>query len=57
MYIAQQLRIGKYLGANIILWGIVMMLHVFPTNFGGFFMARFILGESFPSSLWLKTSI
>ena len=45
MYISQQLRLGKYLGANIVLWGVVMMLHVFPTNFGGFFSLRLILGK------------
>lgn len=45
MYISQQLRLGKYLGVNIILWGMVMMLHVFPTNFGGFFAIRLVLGE------------
>ncbi|KAF7313734.1 MFS general substrate transporter [Mycena chlorophos] len=44
VYIAQKLRIAKYLGANIILWGIVLMLHAIPTSFGPFFALRFLLG-------------
>ncbi|TBU32142.1 MFS general substrate transporter [Dichomitus squalens] len=44
MYIAQRLRLGKYLGANIVAWGAIMMLHVLPTSFGGFFALRLLLG-------------
>ncbi|KII94789.1 hypothetical protein PLICRDRAFT_192065 [Plicaturopsis crispa FD-325 SS-3] len=44
MYISQKLRLGKYLGANIVLWGIVLMLHVIPNTFGPFFALRLLLG-------------
>ncbi|PSR73607.1 hypothetical protein PHLCEN_2v10526 [Hermanssonia centrifuga] len=44
MYISQKLRLGKYLGANIVLWGIVMMLHAVPNSFGPFFVLRILLG-------------
>ncbi|KZT24437.1 MFS general substrate transporter [Neolentinus lepideus HHB14362 ss-1] len=44
MYIAQKTRLGKYLGINVVLWGIVLMLHAVPTTFGPFFALRFILG-------------
>ncbi|OBZ71804.1 Allantoate permease [Grifola frondosa] len=44
MYIAQRLRLGKYLGANIVAWGIVMMLHAVPRSFGSFFAMRLLLG-------------
>ncbi|KAI0347077.1 MFS general substrate transporter [Trametopsis cervina] len=43
-YISQRLRLGKYLGANIVVWGIVMMLHSVPQTFGPFFTLRLILG-------------
>lgn len=46
MYISQKLRIGKYLGANVVLWGIVMMLHAVPNSFGPFFALRILLGKS-----------
>lgn len=46
MYISQKLRLGKYLGANIVLWGIIMMLHAVPKTFGPFFVLRFLLGQS-----------
>ncbi|OBZ71805.1 Allantoate permease [Grifola frondosa] len=36
--------VAKYLGANIIVWGIVLMLHAATTSFGGFFALRVILG-------------
>ena len=45
MFISQKLRIGKYLGANIVLWGIVMMLHAVPNSFGPFFVLRILLGR------------
>ncbi|KAJ3559841.1 hypothetical protein NM688_g99 [Phlebia brevispora] len=44
MYISQKLRLGKYLGVNIVLWGIIMMLHAVPSSFGPFFVLRFLLG-------------
>ena len=44
MYIAQRLRLGKYLGANIVAWGTIMMLHAIPRSFGPFFAMRLILG-------------
>ncbi len=44
MFIAQRLRLGKYLGANIVAWGIVMMLHAIPHSFGPFFALRLLLG-------------
>ena len=44
MYIAQRLRLGKYLGANIVAWGTIMMLHAIPNSFGPFFAMRLILG-------------
>ncbi|EPQ56202.1 MFS general substrate transporter [Gloeophyllum trabeum ATCC 11539] len=44
VYISQKLRAGKYLGANIVLWGAVLMLHAATTSFGVFFFLRFILG-------------
>ncbi|PSS29766.1 hypothetical protein PHLCEN_2v2914 [Hermanssonia centrifuga] len=44
MYISQKLRLGKYLGTNIVLWGIIMMLHAVPNSFGPFFVLRILLG-------------
>ncbi|KAI9001175.1 MFS general substrate transporter [Trametes punicea] len=44
MYIAQRLRLAKYLGANIVAWGAVMMLHAIPRSFGSFFALRLLLG-------------
>ncbi|KAI0758288.1 MFS general substrate transporter [Irpex lacteus] len=44
MYIAQKLRLGKYLGANVVAWGIVMMLLAVPNTFGPFFFLRLLLG-------------
>ena len=35
------------LGANIIVWGIVLMLQAVGMSFGAFFALRFILGEDF----------
>lgn len=45
MYISQGLRLGKYLGINVVLWGMIMMLHSVPRSFGPFFVLRFLLGE------------
>jgi ACS family allantoate permease-like MFS transporter len=44
VYISQKTRVAKYLGANIIIWGIVLMLHSVGTSFGAFFALRFLLG-------------
>ncbi|EKM59641.1 uncharacterized protein PHACADRAFT_192018 [Phanerochaete carnosa HHB-10118-sp] len=44
MYISQRLRLGKYLGVNVVLWGIIMMLHAVPKSFGPFFVLRLLLG-------------
>ncbi|KAJ7068194.1 MFS general substrate transporter [Mycena amicta] len=44
VYIAQKLRIAKYLGVNICIWGVVLMLHAVGTSFGAFFALRFLLG-------------
>ncbi|KAI0637784.1 MFS general substrate transporter [Trametes polyzona] len=44
MYIAQRLRLAKYLGANIVAWGAIMMLHAIPNSFGPFFALRLLLG-------------
>lgn len=50
MYISQRLRLGKYLGANIVLWGIIMMLHSVPQSFGPFFVLRLLLGKRLNST-------
>ncbi|KAH7916345.1 MFS general substrate transporter [Hygrophoropsis aurantiaca] len=44
VYIAQKLRLAKYLSANIIVWGVILILHGTATSFGAFFALRFILG-------------
>ncbi|KAI0676836.1 MFS general substrate transporter [Trametes maxima] len=44
VYISQKLRLAKYLGANIIVWGIILMCHAVATSFGAFFALRFLLG-------------
>ncbi|KAJ7700008.1 MFS general substrate transporter [Mycena rosella] len=44
VYISQKTRVAKYLGANIIIWGIILMLHSVGTSFGAFFALRFLLG-------------
>ncbi|KAG6908963.1 hypothetical protein DXG01_002569 [Tephrocybe rancida] len=44
VYISQKLRAAKYLGVNIVLWGIVLMLHAVGTSFGAFFALRVLLG-------------
>ncbi|KAJ7179249.1 MFS general substrate transporter [Mycena filopes] len=45
VYLSQKTRVAKYLGANIIVWGIVLMLHSVGTSFGAFFALRFLLGK------------
>ncbi|KAH0587483.1 hypothetical protein H2248_006265 [Termitomyces sp. 'cryptogamus'] len=44
VYISQKLRVAKYLGANVVLWGIVLMLHAVGTSFSAFFTLRVLLG-------------
>ncbi|KAF8211189.1 MFS general substrate transporter [Mycena galopus ATCC 62051] len=44
VYISQKLRVAKYLGVNVCIWGAVLMLHSVGTSFGAFFALRFILG-------------
>ncbi|KZT24438.1 MFS general substrate transporter [Neolentinus lepideus HHB14362 ss-1] len=44
VYISQKLRVAKYLGVNVVLWGAILMLHASTTSFGGFFALRFLLG-------------
>ncbi|PPQ77275.1 hypothetical protein CVT25_010857 [Psilocybe cyanescens] len=44
VYLSQKTRVAKYLGVNIIVWGIVLMLHSVGTSFGAFFALRFLLG-------------
>ncbi|EMC96428.1 hypothetical protein BAUCODRAFT_53060, partial [Baudoinia panamericana UAMH 10762] len=43
-YIGQKLPLAKYLGANIIIWGGVVMLHAVCHDFSGFYALRFFLG-------------
>lgn len=33
------------LGANVVLWGIILMLHAVGTSFGAFFTLRVLLGR------------
>jgi MFS family permease len=45
VYLSQKSRrAAKYLGVNIVLWGIILMLHAVGTSFGAFFALRFLLG-------------
>ncbi|TFK32256.1 MFS general substrate transporter [Crucibulum laeve] len=45
VYISQKLRVAKYLGVNIVVWGAVLMLHAASgSSFPAFFVLRFILG-------------
>ncbi|KIL53763.1 hypothetical protein M378DRAFT_174569, partial [Amanita muscaria Koide BX008] len=44
VYISQKLRVAKYLGVNVVVWGVLLMLHAATTSFGGFFALRFLLG-------------
>lgn len=44
-YFAQKTRVAKYLGANVIIWGILLMLHSVGGSFGAFFALRFLLGK------------
>ncbi|KAF9058097.1 MFS general substrate transporter [Panaeolus papilionaceus] len=44
VYISQKTRVAKYLGGNIIVWGIILMLHSVANSFGSFFALRVLLG-------------
>ncbi|KAG9317546.1 MFS general substrate transporter [Chiua virens] len=44
VYISQKLRLAKYLGTNIVVWGVLLMLQASTDNFGAFFALRFLLG-------------
>ncbi|KAJ7226188.1 MFS general substrate transporter [Mycena rebaudengoi] len=44
VYISQKLRVAKYLGGNIVVWDVILMLHSVGTSFGAFFAMRFLLG-------------
>lgn len=44
-YLAQHLsRIGRYLGVNIMIWGLVLGFHGACTSFAGLAVARTLLG-------------
>ncbi|KAI0087486.1 MFS general substrate transporter [Irpex rosettiformis] len=40
----QRFPVGKWMSVNIMAWGITLCCHAACTNFGGLFVARFILG-------------
>lgn len=44
VYLSQKTRVAKYLGCNIVLWGIILMLHATASTFQAFFALRFLLG-------------
>ncbi|KIK65345.1 hypothetical protein GYMLUDRAFT_347657 [Collybiopsis luxurians FD-317 M1] len=44
VYLSQKTRVAKYLGVNIVLWGVILMLHSVGTSFSAFFALRFLLG-------------
>ncbi|KAH8118442.1 MFS general substrate transporter [Phellopilus nigrolimitatus] len=44
VYIAQKMKLAKYLGFNIIVWGAILMCHAATDSFGAFFALRFLLG-------------
>lgn len=44
-YLAQHLsRIGRYLGVNIMIWGLILGCHAACTSFAGLAVARTLLG-------------
>ncbi|CEL10163.1 hypothetical protein ASPCAL13288 [Aspergillus calidoustus] len=43
-YISVRFPLGKYLGASVAIWGVVLTTHAACTNFGGLLTARFFLG-------------
>ena len=42
----QRFPVAKYLGANILLWSVLLGLHCVCKDFGGLFVLRFLLGAS-----------
>ncbi|GJE84701.1 MFS general substrate transporter [Phanerochaete sordida] len=44
VYISQKLRVAKYLGCNVVVWGALLMLQASTTSFRAFFALRFLLG-------------
>ncbi|EKM59830.1 uncharacterized protein PHACADRAFT_250561 [Phanerochaete carnosa HHB-10118-sp] len=44
VYISQKLRVAKYLGCNVVVWGIILMLQASTSSFSAFFALRFLLG-------------
>ncbi|KAK7056432.1 hypothetical protein VNI00_002987 [Paramarasmius palmivorus] len=44
VYLSQKTRVAKYLGVNIVIWGIILALHAVANSFGAFFALRFLLG-------------
>ncbi|CAH0047375.1 unnamed protein product [Clonostachys solani] len=43
-YLLRALPLGKYTSANIVLWGLVIICHVFAMNYAGLLCVRFFLG-------------
>ncbi|EJT97469.1 MFS general substrate transporter [Dacryopinax primogenitus] len=43
-YLGQKFPLAKYLGAHIIIWGVLICLHAVCYNFSGFYALRFFLG-------------
>ncbi|GJJ07497.1 hypothetical protein Clacol_001699 [Clathrus columnatus] len=55
------ISLTRFIGVNVVLWGIILTLHAAPTGFAGFFVLRFLLGQSnllvlcherYDSSIW-----
>ncbi|THU90897.1 MFS general substrate transporter [Dendrothele bispora CBS 962.96] len=44
VYLSQKTRVAKYLGINVVAWGVILMLHAVATSFGALFALRFLLG-------------
>ena len=45
------------IGGNIVIWGIVLMLHATASSFSAFFALRFLLGVSLFSSTVATSNI
>uniref|UniRef100_L2GCA4 MFS allantoate transporter n=1 Tax=Colletotrichum fructicola (strain Nara gc5) TaxID=1213859 RepID=L2GCA4_COLFN len=43
-YLLRALPLGKYTSANITLWGLVLVCHIFAFNYAGLLSVRFFLG-------------
>lgn len=44
LFVGQDVSIDCLQGANIVLWGVLLMLQASTNNFGAFFALRFLLG-------------